>query len=103
LNYIQRRTNRLFYDAADQVSVGQIAGPVERNGKYSILYVADKRPGELQEYKQAKQSIQSNMRTERKQESLARWVEEKKKETEIRIYENNLRPGIDKAKYDQTN
>ena len=92
-----------MYDAADQVSVGQIAGPVERGNKYSILYIADKRPSELQEYQQAKQSIQSNMRAERMQESLARWIEEKKKETEIRIYENNLRPGIIKAKYDQTN
>ncbi len=103
MNYIQRRTSQVMYDAADQVSVGQIAGPVERGNKYSILYIADKRPSELQEYQQAKQSIQSNMRAERMQESLARWIEEKKKETEIRIYENNLRPGIIKAKYDQTN
>ncbi len=103
MSYIQRRTSQVIYDAADQVSVGEIAGPIEKNGKYSILYVADKRPGELQEYQQAKQSIQSNMRAERKRESLDRWVEEKKKETEIRIYENNLRPGINKAKYDETN
>ncbi len=53
--------------------------------------------------KQAKQSILNNMRAERKQVSLNQWVEQKKQETEIRIYENNLRPGIDKAKYEQTN
>lgn len=100
--YIQRRTSGVVYDAADQVSVGEIAGPIERGGKFAIVYVADKRPGELQEYLQAKQSIQNNMRMERKLESLTLWVEEKKKEIEINIYENNLRPGIDKAKYEQT-
>ncbi len=103
MNYIEQRTNELIYNAADQVSVGQIAGPVRRNDKFAIVYVADKKPAEIQEYQQAKQSIQANMGAERKQSALASWVEAKKQETTIKIYENNLRPGINKAKYEQTN
>jgi len=102
MNYIQRRTAQVLYDAADLVAVGEIAGPIKRNDKYAILYVADKKPSEIQDFSQAKLSLQSNMRTERKQESLSQWVEIKKQEVDIRIYENNLRPGIDKAKYETT-
>ena len=103
MNYIQRRTSQTIYDAADQVAVGQIAGPIQRNDKYAIVYVADKRPEEIQDFQQAKQSIQANMGTSRKQASLASWIEAKKKEVDIKVYENNLRPGINKAKYEQTN
>ena len=103
MNYIQRRTSASLFDAANAVSVGEIAGPIEINGKFAIFYVADKKQSEVQEYQQAKQSIQSNMQLERKRESLSRWVEERKQKIEIHIYENNLRPGIDKAKYEQTN
>lgn len=103
IKYIQRRTSRVMFDAADKVSVGEITEILEKDNKFSILYVADKKPIELQEYQQAQRSIQANMKAERKQESLVSWVEEKKQETEIDIYENNLRPGIDKAKYEQTN
>jgi len=103
IKYIQRRTSRVMFDAADKVSVGEISEILERDNKFSILYVADKKPVEIQEYQQAQRSIQANMKAERKQESLVSWVEEKKQETEINIYENNLRPGIDKAKYEQTN
>ncbi|MCP4704383.1 MAG: hypothetical protein GY865_07215, partial [candidate division Zixibacteria bacterium] len=103
LDYIQRRISQDVYDAADQVQVGEIIGPIQKSGKYSIYYVADKKPAEIQDYQQAKQSIQANMRDERKQQSLDNWVEAKKQEIEINIYENNLRPGIDKAKYEQSN
>jgi peptidyl-prolyl cis-trans isomerase C len=102
LGYIQQRYSPDLYNLASNYSIGQVAGPIKIDNYYSILYIADKRPAEIRDFAQAKQSIQTNMEAQRKQEALAQWVEEKKKEVEIKIYENNLRPGINKAKYGET-
>ncbi len=99
LGYVQQRYSPDLYNLASDCPVGQIAGPIKIGNNYSILYVADKRPAEIRDYNQAKQSIQTNMEAERKQGALAQWIDGKKKEVEIKIYENNLRPGINKAKY----
>jgi len=46
-----------------------------------------------------KQTIKDTLEKERKRKAFAEWVEQQKKEVNIRIYEDELRETIDKTKY----
>jgi len=99
LGYIQRSYYPSIFDLAFDSPVGSIVGPVKYGSQFSIVYVADKRAEEMKDFLAVKPQIDAKLRNERKRESFEQWVENKKQEADIRLYENNIRPGIDKRKY----
>jgi parvulin-like peptidyl-prolyl isomerase len=99
LGYIEERSYPDLYRVADTTAVGDIAGPIATGGKYSLIYVADKRASEIRDFNSVKASIKSKLEAQRKRAIFAEWVEQKKKEVDIKVLENNLRASIDSAKY----
>lgn len=101
LGYIEQQYYPALFDLAMSTSVGGIAGPIEIGDKYATIYVADKKAEETTDYLTAKPRLEKILDREKRREAFESWVEQKKKETKIVIHENNIKPGINKAKYDE--
>ncbi len=101
LGYIRESSWGRYYRAADSTPVGGISNPIDvMNGMWSILYVQDKRGESVKQFNTVRAQIANKLEQERRQEVFAKWVDEKKKEVDVEIFENNLRAGIDKSKYE---
>jgi parvulin-like peptidyl-prolyl isomerase len=99
MGYILEQYYPRLYAEAEATPVGGIGGPVEINNKYSLIYVVDKKAEEIRDFLTVKENIVNQLEKEKKDEALSEWVEQMKKTIDIQIYENNIRPGIDKTKY----
>ncbi|MCX6829293.1 MAG: peptidylprolyl isomerase [candidate division Zixibacteria bacterium] len=100
LGYVEERFFPELFKAAQNTPVGDVAGPISMGGgKYSIIYVADKMADEIRDFQMVKQTIKDTLEKGRKRKAFAEWVEQQKKEVNIRIYEDELRETIDKTKY----
>jgi len=99
LGYIEKRYYPLLFKAAKETAVGNVAGPINNKGKYSIIYVADKKPEQRKEFLMVKQNIMDTLEKLNRSEAFKKWVEKRKTEVSIKINENNIRAGIDKDKY----
>lgn len=99
LGWIEERSYPRLFAAAKETDVGRVAGPITLAGKYSIIYVAEKRPEQVKDFLMVKQNIKETLGRQRRTEGFEDWVAEKKAEVDIEIYENNIRAGINKARY----
>lgn len=99
LGWINERMYPRLYKAAERAAIGDVIGPIPMGEKHSIIYVADKEPPILQDFQIVKQSIKETLEKLRRSQSFEKWVEDQKKNTSIKIYENNIRASINKAKY----
>ncbi|MBN2225734.1 MAG: peptidylprolyl isomerase [candidate division Zixibacteria bacterium] len=99
LGYIEQRYYPDLYRAADKLAVGDIGGPFPITGKYSLIYVADKMAEEVKDFLVVKEEIRRNLEKERRQNAIADWIEQRKKEVDVEIYQDNLRATIDRNKY----
>jgi len=103
LGYIRESSWGRYYRAADSTPVGGISNPIDvANGNYSIIYVQDKRGESVKQFNTVRAQIANKLEQERRQEVFSKWVEDKKKEIDVEIYENSLRATIDKDKYEET-
>jgi parvulin-like peptidyl-prolyl isomerase len=99
LGYIEERYYPMLFKSAKETNVGKVAGPINNKGKYSIIYIADKKPEQIKEFLMAKQDIMDTLEKQGHREAFEKWVENRKAEVNIKINENNIRAGIDKDKY----
>ncbi len=99
LGYIEQSYYPEIYAAAEGAPVGQVVGPIPVSGKYSLLYVADKKAAEMKDFLTVKTDIQTMMDRENRKKVFSDWVDRMKKEVGVKIYEDNLRLTIDKTKY----
>jgi peptidyl-prolyl cis-trans isomerase C len=100
LGYVEERFYPELFKAAQNTPVGDVTGPISMGGgKYSIIYVADKKADEIRDFQMVKQTIKDTLERERKRKAIADWVEQQKKEVNIKIYEDALRETVDKTKY----
>lgn len=90
---------RLF-NAARDVEVGEVGGPVQIGSKHSLVFVADRKPEQIKDFLMVKNDIRDQLTNDRKNESFANWVQQKKEEITAKIYENNIRASIDQDKYE---
>lgn len=81
--------------------VGKVAGPVQTLGKHSIFYVLDKNEAEVQNFLDAKRAIVARIQIEQRQKAFAEWVENRRAETTIEVFEDELWTLIDRSRYDQ--
>jgi len=101
LGVIERDWFPEVFDLARKTPVGKIGGPVVTQGKYSIFYVTDKQDEEMQNFLDVKANIQAKINYDRKMDIFQNWLEERKKNTKIEIYEDALWSTIDKDRYVQ--
>jgi parvulin-like peptidyl-prolyl isomerase len=99
LGYIEERYYPEIFRSAMVTPIGYVAGPLEISGKYSVIYVADKKAEDMKDFLAVKQSIKDTLEKQRKRKALESWVAQKRTEVDIKINENNLRATINAAKY----
>lgn len=99
MGYIERDWFPEVYDAANEIPIGTIAGPIFNNGKYSIIYVADKNQSKYQDFLSVKQKIFENIQKEQINRTISRWVDSQKEKIEVTLDEVALRETIDISKY----
>jgi peptidyl-prolyl cis-trans isomerase C len=102
LGYIDKNTYPRLYATARVTEVGKVTGPIPWGEKFSIIYVADKKPEDVKDFLMVKQEIKDKLDKQRRQEGFEEWVKQKKEEVDIKIHENNIRAGINKAKYESS-
>ncbi|MEA2031441.1 MAG: peptidylprolyl isomerase [candidate division Zixibacteria bacterium] len=99
LGFIIRRTYPWIYDASVDAALGSIVGPIQHNGKYSVIYVEDRMDATLKDYEGQKRVIIQKLKSQQKRDAINSWVKERKKNTTIKINEDVLRASIDMDKY----
>jgi peptidyl-prolyl cis-trans isomerase C len=99
MGYIERDWFPEVYDAAKDLPIGTIAGPIFNNGKYSIIYVVEKQESVLKDFLSVKQKIFEDLQKEQKYQTLKKWVDLQKDKTEVTIDDIALRETIDMSKY----
>ena len=99
LGYIEQRYYPDLYRAADKMAVGDIGGPHPLSGKYALIYVADKMAEEVKDFIAVKEEIRVKLEKERRQNAVADWIIQRKKDIDVEIFEDNLRATIDRNKY----
>lgn len=90
LGFISRKWNADIYEAAMDTKSGYVGGPIPTNGKYSIVWPVEKAPAEYQDFLSVKRQIQQQLAQQQKQDAYAQWIEDRKAETNIEVYEDVL-------------
>ncbi len=100
LGYIKLKYFPDLYSEADRASLGSVAGPIKMaNGKFSLVYIVDKKAEELKDFSMVRRQINDKLEKERRHKAFSDWVDGKKKEVSVEIFENNVRATVDKDKY----
>ncbi|MEW5924096.1 MAG: peptidylprolyl isomerase [Candidatus Zixiibacteriota bacterium] len=102
LGWVDERMYPRLYKAAELADVGKILGPIPVGGKHSIIYIAEKRPSEVQDFEGVRPAIKEKLDKLRRSQAFEEWVQERQKSASIKIYENNIRASINKAKYTES-
>lgn len=88
-----------LFDAAQNLKEGEIAGPIEMGGRYSIIKLVKKEPESQRPFEEVQRMIENRLRMERRKAAEEAWREEAKKRIKVKIYEDVLRNSIDATKY----
>lgn len=99
LGLIERRWFPEVFEAAQNVAIGGMGGPVETLGKWSVFYVVDKLAEDVQSYDQVRGRILSNLSKGLRQDAFATWAENVKQVSDITIYDDVISSSIDPDKY----
>lgn len=102
LGLIERTWFKDIFDAAQDIPIGGMGGPIRTMKKWSIFYVADKIVEEVKSYDAVKRQINESLTAQRRQEAFARWVEEKMTGADVTVYDEAIENSIDADKYPAT-
>jgi len=73
-----------FEQAAFEAEQGEIVGPVQTEFGYHILQVTDVKPEQTRPLEEVEPQIRSQLATEEQTEAFNRWIEEQKKERNVK-------------------
>jgi parvulin-like peptidyl-prolyl isomerase len=73
-----------FEQAAFGAEQGEIVGPVQTEFGYHILQVTDVKPEQTRPLQEVESQIRSQLATEKQSEVFSRWIEEQKKERNVK-------------------
>jgi len=82
LNFFTEKRYTEIYDAARDMDVGDIGGPVEMYGNYWVFKLAQRLTRERRPYHLAWSNIRSKIWAERRIQAVRSWIDEKKKNTD---------------------
>ncbi|RKX29595.1 MAG: hypothetical protein DRP47_01315 [Candidatus Zixiibacteriota bacterium] len=102
LGFIERKWFPEIYDAVVDAALGSIVGPIQNNGKYSVVYVEDRIDAVVKDYLGQKRLIVQKLQDKQKRDAIDSWVNERKQNATIKINEDVLWTTIDMDKYSST-
>ncbi|HEX5701072.1 MAG TPA: peptidyl-prolyl cis-trans isomerase, partial [Rubrobacter sp.] len=73
-----------FEQAAFGAEQGEIVGPVQTEFGYHILQVTDVKSEQARSLQEVESQIRSQLATEKQSEEFSKWIEEQKKERDVR-------------------
>jgi peptidyl-prolyl cis-trans isomerase C len=73
-----------FEQAAFGAERGEIVGPVQTEFGYHILQVTDVKPEQTRSLQEVESQIRSQLATEKQSEAFNKWIEEQKKERDVK-------------------
>jgi peptidyl-prolyl cis-trans isomerase C len=73
-----------FEQAAFGAEQGEIVGPVQTEFGYHILQVTDVKPEQTRSLQEVESQIRSQLATEKQSEAFNKWIEEQKKERDVK-------------------
>ena len=73
-----------FEQAAFGAKQGEIVGPVKTEFGYHILQVTDVKPEQTRSLQEVESQIRSQLATEKQSEAFNKWIEEQKKERDVK-------------------
>jgi peptidyl-prolyl cis-trans isomerase C len=73
-----------FEQAAFGAEQGEIVGPVQTEFGYHIIKVTDIKPAQTRSLQEVESQIRSQLSTEKQSEAFGKWVEEQKKERDVK-------------------
>src|SRR5215207_4923155 len=73
-----------FEQAAFGAEQGEIVGPVQTEFGYHILQVTDVKPEQTRSLQEVESQIRSQLATEKQSEEFNKWIEEQKKERDVK-------------------
>ncbi len=101
LGYVEERIYPRLFKVAKDMEIGRVSGPIKVGSKHSIIYVADKKLEQTKDFLMVKSEIKETLERKMSVDGFAEWVENKKADVNIKINENHIRAGIDRAQYAQ--
>jgi peptidyl-prolyl cis-trans isomerase C len=99
LGWIDGRSYPKYYEAALNSDIGKVVGPITVGKKHAIIYIKDKKEEQLRDFLSVKQQIRDKLVNLKRRNTLDDWINTKKKEVNIEIYENSIRASINREIY----
>jgi len=97
LGYLNSGDSGIISDEAFKLNIGQVGGPIAKNGKYSIIQVSDKKPARERPLADVAGQIKNIVMQEKLRAKVATIVDEQKKKVEnfidLDLLKANLKTG----------
>jgi parvulin-like peptidyl-prolyl isomerase len=102
LGFVTQYKYPALYRAAKNVGVGNIS-PMVRNarGNYSIVKLLDIKQPEVRPLEECEREVRQAIYRHKRTNATANWLEAKRAETEIEVFEEVLENSVDESKYEQ--
>jgi len=99
LGYVDSIRFPIQFHAARQIPIGTVGGPIPDRGKFSILWPANWLPERYEDFLNVKESIADRLTTENRNAGVRKWLEQRREETDIEVYDDVIWSLIDKEIY----
>lgn len=76
---------------AFELEPGELAGPIDAGGMYSIIELVEKNPEHVQSLDEARKEIESDIRFQRQKEIKKAWIAEMKEKYNLKIHKDVLK------------
>ncbi len=90
LGYLTRRRYPAISEAAFELKVGQLGGPVKDGNKYSIIKVTDKKEATPKALQEVSQTIVPTIRRERQEKATEQWLQDMRQQQKVEIFTDVL-------------
>jgi parvulin-like peptidyl-prolyl isomerase len=99
LGYIDNRRFPELYAAAKGTSNNSIGGPIKNRGKYSIIWPVRWTEETYMDFLTVKEDIAEQLTKNDRNQAVVDWLEQRRREVDIEIYDDAIRGTIDEEYY----
>jgi foldase protein PrsA len=99
LGFIDQKRIPELFNAAKQVPVGTVGGPIRFRGKYSVIWPVQWTEEAYLDFLTVKEDILKQTTKRARDQAILDWMAERRKNTDIEVYEERIWETIDKDYY----